>query len=142
MKGLGLQQVNILEAISYSDENVLIDELMTTPCSKEVRIVMQRNQVMRDHSSDFPITLSVLEGVVKLTIEEDEHVVKRGELVLLQAETKHHLEALDNSVLRLTLFTATGKSNDEGVDQAASEKAFALFRGVVDHWCCGFTILE
>ena len=113
MKGLGLQQVTLLEAISYRDENVLIDELMTTPCSKEVRIVMQRNQVMRDHSSDFPITLSVLEGVVKLTIEEDEYVVKRGGLVALEAETMHHLEALDNSVLHLTLF----RKSEENVDE-------------------------
>ena len=108
-----MYQVNMLEAISYSDENVLIDELMVTPCSKEVRIVMQKNQVMRDHASDYPIMLNLLEGVVKLTIEEEEYIIKRGELVLLEAETKHHLDALDNSVLRLTLFTAAGKSNDE-----------------------------
>lgn len=107
-----MKLTNMLESICYSDENVVIDELLETPCSKEVRIIMQKNQVMRDHASDYPITLSVLEGVVKLTLEEYGHMVRRGDLIVLEAETMHHLEAVEDSVLRLTIFTAVPGEDD------------------------------
>lgn len=108
-----MQQINMLVTVSYSDENVLIDELVRTPYVKELRIVMQKHQVMRDHASQYPITLSVLEGAVKLTIETDEHIVKRGGLVVLGADTMHHLEAVENTILRLTIFTVAGDGEDE-----------------------------
>ncbi|MEA3373487.1 MAG: cupin domain-containing protein [Campylobacterota bacterium] len=107
-----MQRVNLLEELIYSDECISINELMQTPCSKEIRIVMQTNQVMRDHASEYPITMGVLEGRVKLTIADEEHFIKRGELIALEADTVHHLEAVENSVLHLTLFTATEEHTD------------------------------
>ena len=100
-----MQQANMLEAITFDDETVVVSELFETPFSKEIRIAMQGHQVMRDHLSTYPITLSVLRGMVRLSMEEDEAVLlKEGELVALDGGVKHHLEALQESVLHLSLF--------------------------------------
>jgi quercetin dioxygenase-like cupin family protein len=103
-----MMRKNIFEALRYSDENVVIDELMSTPYAKEVRIGLQRNQVMRDHATPHPITLHVVEGVLKLTLDEDENVIKRGDIMLLEANTVHHMEAVEDSIIRLTLFSCIG----------------------------------
>ncbi len=111
-KEQGMYRSNVLEALRYSDENVMIDELMSTPFSKEVRIVMHRHQVMRDHATRHPLTLQVVEGVLKLTLDTDEHVIKRGDIVTLNADTVHHLEAMEESVIRLTLFICIEEDED------------------------------
>ena len=99
-----MQQANMLEAIEYNDENIVITQLLATAFSKEIRIVMQKHQVMRDHESDHPVTLYVVDELVNLSIEEKDIVIKKGNLVTLEGGVKHHLKALDDTVLHLTIY--------------------------------------
>ena len=41
-----------------------------------------------------------------LTTEAEELILPRGEIMGLEAGMKHHIEALQESLLRLTIFTA------------------------------------
>lgn len=107
-----MQRADLMQAIEYDDENVVMSVLYETPCCKEVRMAMQRHQVLRNHESAFPISLCILSGEVQLECEGENTVLRQGELLYLDSETKHHLEALEDSVIRLTLFTAC--RNDQG----------------------------
>ena len=99
-------RINLLDAVEYSDERVLIDEMISTPSSKEMRVMIQKNQVMRDHASVYPIAINVLEGVVKLSADGNDTVLRRGDLIYMESDTVHHMEAVEDTILRLTLFTA------------------------------------
>jgi quercetin dioxygenase-like cupin family protein len=100
-----MKHVKLLETMRYSDENIIMDELMETPYSKEIRIAMQRNQVMRDHQSSFPITMQVIEGEIRVSCESYETLLKANELLSMEAGVKHHIEATQDTVVRLTLFS-------------------------------------
>jgi quercetin dioxygenase-like cupin family protein len=100
-----MKHVKLLETMRFSDENIIMEELMDTPYSKEIRIAMQRNQVMRDHQSSFPITMQVIEGEVLVSCESHETLLKANELLSMDAGVKHHIKAEEDSVVRLTLFS-------------------------------------
>ena len=97
-------RANLLEAVEYNDENIVITELLDTSFSKEIRIAMQSHQVMRDHESEQPVTLSVIKGVVNLSAEGNNVVMQKGDVVALSGSVKHHIEALEDAIVRLTLF--------------------------------------
>lgn len=98
-----MYQVNMLEVIRFDDEEVLITEVMVTPFSKEYLITMQRHQVMIDHESSDPVTFHIMEGLLRVKIEEDERILRTADILALEGDVVHHLEALDESLLRLTI---------------------------------------
>jgi quercetin dioxygenase-like cupin family protein len=100
-----MKHANIHEALKFDEENIVMDELFETPFVREVRIAMYAHQVMRDHESEHPVTIEVCEGAVTLSTEEQEFILPRGEVIGLEGGVKHHIEALQESVLRLTIFT-------------------------------------
>jgi quercetin dioxygenase-like cupin family protein len=100
-----MKHANIHEALQFDEENIVMDELFETPFVREVRIAMYAHQVMRDHESEYPVTIEVCEGAVTLSTEEREVILPRGEVIGLDGGVKHHIEALQESVLRLTIFT-------------------------------------
>ena len=101
-----MQQTNIHEALQYDEENIVMDELLTTPFTREIRIAMYAHQVMRDHESDYPVGIEVCEGAVVLTTEAGDTVLPRGEIVIVERGLTHHIEALQESLLRLTIYTS------------------------------------
>ncbi len=95
---------NMLDGIDFDDEDIAITELMRTAYSKEIRIAMQRHQMMRDHESSHPVAFAVLEGSVRVQFEAGESLLQKGDVLSLEREVVHHLEALEDTVLRLTIF--------------------------------------
>jgi quercetin dioxygenase-like cupin family protein len=101
-----MKHANIHEALHFDEENIVIDELLETPFVREIRIAMYAHQVMRDHQSEHPVTIEVCEGAVTLSTENAELILPRGEVIGLDGGVKHHIEALQESVLRLSIFTS------------------------------------
>lgn len=107
-----MKHVKLLETMRFSDETIQMDELMDTAYAKEIRIAMQRNQVMRDHQSSFPVTLQVIEGEIRVSCDSHETLLKPNELLSMDAEVKHHIDAEEDSVVRLTLFCCAPQADD------------------------------
>lgn len=103
-----MKHANIHEALQFDAENIVMDELFETPFVREIRIAMFAHQVMRDHESEHPVAIEVCEGVVTLSTDEQELILPKGEVIGLEGGVKHHIEALQESVLRLTIFTGSG----------------------------------
>lgn len=97
---------NMHEALHFDEENIVMDELFETEHVRELRIAMYAHQVMRDHESDHPVVIEVCEGAVTLTTDGDEIILPKGEVISIGCGVKHHIEALQESVLRLTIITA------------------------------------
>ncbi len=107
-----MKYANIHEAVVFDEENVVVEELIETPFCRELRITMYAHQVMRDHESDHPLMIEVCEGAVTLASEAGERVLPRGCIVAVEGGMKHHIEALQDSILRLTLLTDCGNGSD------------------------------
>lgn len=100
-----MQHANIHEAVAFEEENIVMEVLYENAFSREIRIAMYAHQVMRDHESEYPVAIEVCEGAVTLTTETEELILPKGEIIGLEAGLKHHIEALQESLLRLTIFT-------------------------------------
>ncbi|KIM12808.1 MAG: hypothetical protein KU37_02785 [Sulfuricurvum sp. PC08-66] len=94
---------------------VQIQSLMETPTSKEIRIVMDTGQSMKEHTAPQAITIMVLQGEVRISSDEGEVMLEAGDMVYFAAKVPHALEALSPSVVRLSLAKSDSVSRVLGV---------------------------
>lgn len=101
-------KASLLENIEYLETKPKIQLLMDTAFSKEIRIVFKKNQVMKEHSAAFPIVVEVFDGEIRFGVENENIHLKKGDLITLESHVPHDLEAMEDSIVRLTL----SKSDD------------------------------
>ncbi|WP_345971342.1 MULTISPECIES: cupin domain-containing protein [Sulfurimonas] len=97
-----MKTYTFLEAPRFG-ERVVVEKMLETPFSKEIRICMTKGSIMREHTAPGPITIMVLEGCVTLTSNGDAADLECGEMVCFDAHVPHSLEGRTKSVIRLTL---------------------------------------
>ena len=98
-----MQKFNILENLEYNDKKVQINPMFESDSSKEIRIVFTKGQIMKDHKTNFPITVEIFEGEIDFGVGEKVYNLVRGDIVSLDASIVHNLTANENSIVRLTL---------------------------------------
>lgn len=101
--------------IEYNDKNPNIKVLLDTDSGKEIRIVFKKGQVMKKHQTPFPIVVEIFEGSIEFGVNEEVHVVKKGDLLALEATVPHDLTALEDSIVRLSLNKADSAKRVEDV---------------------------
>lgn len=94
----------LLSDITYCDgEKPNITVLMETAFSKEIRIVFDENQFMKEHKAPFPIIVEIFSGEIVFGVHGKTHTLKSGDLITLDALVPHDLKATKKSIVRLTL---------------------------------------
>lgn len=87
----------------YNEQSVAVKVMLETPFTKEIRILFKKGQSMKEHQTDFPITVHVLKGEIEFGVSGEKHILKAGDLIALGPSTPHDLFANDESIVRLTL---------------------------------------
>lgn len=91
------------ENLDFNDDRIVTKVLLESSFSKEIRILLKKGQVMKEHQAPFPIIVHVLDGEIDFGVEGNTHSLKRGDIITLAASIPHDLTALEDSVVRLTL---------------------------------------
>lgn len=94
---------SIFQDLEFNDQKVAVKVLFETNFTKELRIAMQPNQQMKEHQTPFPIVVELVQGQVIFGVEGKEYALKAGDLLSLEGGVPHHLTALEQSIIRLTL---------------------------------------
>jgi quercetin dioxygenase-like cupin family protein len=68
-----------------------------------VLITMEAAARMKEHHADGTISLQVLKGHVRVTIQGKQHDLHTGNLFTLAASIRHDVEAIDESAFLLTI---------------------------------------
>ena len=89
--------------IYFSNDSVVTKVLLETPFSKEIRILLKKEQHMRKHKAPAPITVHVLSGVISFNVNGEELILEEGNIIALDANIPHDLTGIKDSVVRLTL---------------------------------------
>jgi len=98
-----MQKYNIYDFLEYGEEKVKVTPMLETPSSKEIRIVFKQGQIMKDHSTAFPITVEIFEGEIDFGVGEKIYTLVKGDIVSLEPKIVHNLKANADSIVRLTL---------------------------------------
>lgn len=98
-----MKKSSLLENLSYNESKPLITVLFETETTKEIRIVMKKDQFMKEHKTSFPITVEIFEGAIDLGVKGTTYNLVKGDLVSIEASIPHDLVAKKDSIVRLTL---------------------------------------
>lgn len=98
-----MKTANIYHDIIYNENKPEITVLFETNFTKEIRIVMQQGTQMKEHKTKFPIVIQVLEGHIDFGVSGKLHQLIKGNIIALDGNVPHNLNANENSVIRLTL---------------------------------------
>lgn len=91
------------ENLDFNDHKVVIKVLLETSFSKEIRILLKKGQVMKEHKAPYPIIVHILEGEIAFGVEGEVHDLKQGAILTLEGKIPHDLTAKEDSIVRLTL---------------------------------------
>ena len=70
-------------------------------------VAMRAGTVIQSHQADSPISLQVIEGVLKFSTDRQTVTLRQGRLLTLQTGILHAVEAVGESAFLLTLATET-----------------------------------
>jgi quercetin dioxygenase-like cupin family protein len=91
------------EHIHYNDDSIITKVILESSFSREIRILLKQEQIMKEHKAPFPIIVHVLEGEIEFGVQEDVHLLKKGAIISLNSNIPHNLKARKDSIVRLTL---------------------------------------
>ena len=89
--------------IEFDDTRVKTKVILETSFSKEIRILLKKGQLMKEHKTPYPILIHILEGNIELGVQGEIFHIKSGDIISLEGGVPHDLAAKENSIVRLTL---------------------------------------
>ena len=97
-----MEKISILDSIEYGLNKPAIKVLLDNAFVKEIRIAFRKGQVMKEHKSNYPITVEVVEGSIDFGVSGERHLLSRGTIIVLEASVLHDLLAVEESIVRLS----------------------------------------
>jgi quercetin dioxygenase-like cupin family protein len=101
-----MKTASLVEGLTFSGEKPDIKLLFETDNTKEIRIALAKDQVMKEHKTKYPIVVELFEGEIDFTVLGETHRLKKGAILALEGNILHELLGIENSVVRLSLSKA------------------------------------
>ncbi|GHB86906.1 cupin domain-containing protein [Persicitalea jodogahamensis] len=98
-----MKTASLYKDLTYQDDKPLVQPLLETDFTREIRIVFKGGQVMKKHFTPFPIVIEIVEGEIDFGTGGTIHRAAEGDLISLEGGIPHDLTALTDSIVRLTL---------------------------------------
>jgi len=89
--------------LTFNESKVSASLILETSFSKEMRILLKKGQIMKEHKTPFPILVHLLSGQIDFRIQEETLELNEGAMLTLEENIPHDLRAIEDSVVRLTL---------------------------------------
>ena len=106
---------SLSEQIEYNESKPAIKVLLDSEAGKEIRIAFKKGQMMKEHKTPFPIVVEIFEGAINFGANGEVLSLKRGDLIGLEGNVPHDLNALEDSIVRLSLNKADSAQRVEKV---------------------------
>ncbi|WP_430424277.1 cupin domain-containing protein [Maribacter litoralis] len=98
-----MQKISFTKNLDFSDKKIVTQVLLETSFSKEIRILLKKGQLMKEHKAPFPIIVHIVKGSIDFGVEGTVHFLEQGDIITLAANIPHDLLAKSESIVRLTL---------------------------------------
>ena len=98
-----MQKASLFENLNFNEEKVAVNILLKTEYSSEVRILLKKDQMMKEHKAPFPIVIEIFDGSIQFGVNGENQTLNRGDIISLDASVPHDLKGLTDSIVRLTI---------------------------------------
>ncbi|UTW63801.1 cupin domain-containing protein [bacterium SCSIO 12741] len=98
-----METSSLLKDLNYNPDKPAIQVLLQSNFTKEIRIAFEAGQVMKEHKTKFPIVVEIVEGAIDFGVQGTVHHLQKGDLISLEGNVPHDLQAIEKSIVRLTL---------------------------------------
>ena len=114
-----MKTASIYQDLEYKEDKPAIKVLLDTSFTKEIRIVMRKSQLMKEHKTPYPIVVQMVEGTLDFGVNGKTLKLKKGDIIALEGGIPHDLQAIEDSIVRLTL---TKSDQAERVEKVIDQK--------------------
>lgn len=98
-----MQKSSMLKDVTFGESKPKIEVIFETEGTKEIRIALNSNQLMKEHKTPFPIVIQIVQGEIDFGVNGEKHRLETGDLISLEGNVPHDLFAIKPSVVRLSL---------------------------------------
>ncbi|TBW29040.1 cupin domain-containing protein [Gramella sp. KN1008] len=116
-----MKYASLIKELEYNENKPAVKVLMDTDTSREIRIAMKKGQVMKEHSTPYPIVVEIFEGHISFGVKGEIHELKKGDLVYLEGAIPHDLKAETDGTIRLSLSKSDTAERVKGVADSSAE---------------------
>src|SRR5690606_8781742 len=93
----------LISEAPVSAEKLQIQRVFQGTGARVIRLTFAAGQTMREHSTNTPLIVQVLEGQVRIRVSGDEIEMPTGSLIHVEPGVSHELEAVVDSHMLLTM---------------------------------------
>ncbi|WP_236633045.1 cupin domain-containing protein [Campylobacter armoricus] len=100
-------KTQIYKVISWEQEiqnGINVFKKIENNYTKEICISMSKDSFMKDHKAPFDIVIQILKGSINFGVSNQQILLKTLDSISLKANETHNLLALEDSIIRLTLY--------------------------------------
>lgn len=95
--------VNLNSQAEFHDKHYVVRKLHESNEHKHVLFCFRPGQVLKEHKTSSHVTICVISGKIRFTLEDKTSELSQSDMVIIEPELIHALEALDESVVLVTL---------------------------------------
>ncbi|OIQ27130.1 MAG: cupin [Bacteroidetes bacterium MedPE-SWsnd-G2] len=94
---------SLLTGSEFNQDKPVVSLLFETDNTKELKIVMSTNSIMKEHKTPYPIVVELFEGEINFGVNNEVYHLKKGDILALDGGVPHDLVCTANAIIRLSL---------------------------------------
>ena len=89
------KSLNIENLVDYQKDTVVSREVIKKELGTVTFFAFDKGQGLSEHSAPFDAMVQVIDGEAEITISGNKNIVKKGEMIIMQANEPHALQAVN-----------------------------------------------
>jgi quercetin dioxygenase-like cupin family protein len=100
----------LVDAVQYAPDAVVSKTLLDKKQGTLTAFAFDKGQGLSEHTAPFDVAVLILDGQARVTIGQDVHHVKNGDLLIMPAQVPHSLTAEEPFKMLLVMIRQKKKS--------------------------------
>ncbi|MBY9004067.1 MAG: cupin domain-containing protein [Candidatus Lokiarchaeota archaeon] len=103
---MNVEVTNLDEMLDYQDGSVVSRALIKKNEGTVTLFSFDKDEGLSEHSAPFDALVYVFDGKAKITISKIDHIVEKGQMLIMPANDPHALKALEKFKMMLIMIKA------------------------------------